>query len=464
MAVNWKELELLISEMPLEESYIQDITEHSFHSFTLSLFHREKKAYYIYTEIATPHTRFCMTDHMRKKNRTMQRFTQYLKAHVRGKKIVDVRLLPYDRAFILTLASGSGKLMMLFRLYSGPGANVIIFNEEDMILELMFRRPGRGEMQGSLLKIEERKDEGGRTYAVRPYSTPTFNEAVDKLESSEDEEEKREEYTRLLEEKRKRELEAIGERIRKTEEKINRSSGYEEVKHTADLLASCIYQLRKGMSEITLHDWERNDDITIPLSDRLSPNENLEKLYGQYRKEKNAWTTGVEEKEKLEREKKETEEKYSALLSSTAPLEKMKKALAGETGKEEKFIQGRPGLYIKSGEWLLIVGRNAVENDEILRSASRSNDIWLHTRDFAGGYVIIKAQKNRTVPLNILLDAAYLAIFFSKARKNNRADLYYTPVKYLKRIKGAKTGLVIPTQEKNLSVEMDEERVRRLLG
>ncbi len=128
------------------------------------------------------------------------------------------------------------------------------------------------------------------------------------------------------------------------------------------------------------------------------------------------------------------------------------------------MISGKPGLYIKSGDWEIIVGRNAKENDLILRSSTRGNDIWMHTRDFAGGYIIIKAKKNMTVPLEVLLDGAYLAIFFSKARKNNKADLYYTQVKYLKRIKGAKTGLIIPTQEKNLSVDMDEKRVRRLLG
>ena len=88
----------------------------------------------------------------------------------------------------------------------------------------------------------------------------------------------------------------------------------------------------------------------------------------------------------------------------------------------------------------------------------------MHTRDWAGGYIIIKAQKGKTFPLEVLLDGAYLAIFFSKARKNNRADLYYTPVKNLRRIKGAKTGLIIPTGEKNLNVELDEKRVRKLLG
>ena len=110
------------------------------------------------------------------------------------------------------------------------------------------------------------------------------------------------------------------------------------------------------------------------------------------------------------------------------------------------------------------MGRNAKENDEILRFSTRGSDIWMHTRDFAGGYVIIKAVKDKTVPLSVLLDAASLAIHYSKAKKSGKADLYYTHVKYLKRIKGAKTGLVIPTQEKNLQAELDIERVKRLLG
>ncbi|MFA7112708.1 MAG: hypothetical protein WC115_04130, partial [Sphaerochaeta sp.] len=71
--------------------------------------------------------------------------------------------------------------------------------------------------------------------------------------------------------------------------------------------------------------------------------------------------------------------------------------------------------------------------------------------------------KNKTVPLEVLLDAANLAIVFSKAKKEGKADLYYTQVKHLRRAKGGKTGLVLPTQEKNLSVTLDETRLARLL-
>ena len=64
--INWKELELLLSELPLENSYIQKVTEHSVHSFTLSMYSREEKAWLLYFEIATPDSIVCRTGHMRR--------------------------------------------------------------------------------------------------------------------------------------------------------------------------------------------------------------------------------------------------------------------------------------------------------------------------------------------------------------------------------------------------------------
>ncbi len=460
MALNWKELDLLLSEMPLKDSFIQDITEHSVHSFTLSLFNNNSKSWLMYVEIATPHSRICMTNHMRKKSQSMQRFTQYMKAHIRGKRIVDIIPLKYDRAFFLILQGHEEQYKMLFRLYSGPGANIIVLDSNNTILELLFRRPKRDEVKGKTLLVEEKTEEG-KAYSVRPFSTPTFNEYIDERESESDKEEKRDEYLSILEERKNKSIAESLEKERKLNERLKKTENYEETKKAADLFSTSLYLYKKGMDNITLHDWESDKDVTISLDKTLSATENLSKLYERYRKDKTTYTLALGEKEKCIKEREEIISAYNSLLSS--PFERIKKAVNGDKVKEEKLIPGRAGLYVKSHDWLLIVGRNAKENDQILRTSTRGSDIWLHTRDFAGGYVIIKAQKDKTVPLPVLLDAAYLAIFFSKARKNNKADLYYTYVKYLKRIKGAKLGLIIPTQEKNLTVTLDEERVRKLL-
>jgi predicted ribosome quality control (RQC) complex YloA/Tae2 family protein len=73
----------------------------------------------------------------------------------------------------------------------------------------------------------------------------------------------------------------------------------------------------------------------------------------------------------------------------------------------------------------------------------------------------VKAQ-SRNIPLDTMLDAANLAIFYSKARNSGQGDVYYTQVKYLRRTKNGKPGTVIPTSEKNLFVYLDPKRLERL--
>ena len=108
------------------------------------------------------------------------------------------------------------------------------------------------------------------------------------------------------------------------------------------------------------------------------------------------------------------------------------------------------------------MGRDANENDELLRHNVRGSDMWLHVRDFSGGYVFIKARPGKTVPLDILLDAANLAVYYSKARNNSKVDLYYTQVKHLRRAKNGPKGLVLPSNEKNLCITPDKERLAKL--
>ena len=463
-AINWKELELLLSEMPLMDSYIQKVTEHSVHAFTLHLFSKEEKAWMLYAEISTNHSRVNRTEKLRKKSKENQRFTQYLKAHIIGRRITKVRQFPFDRAFSLSLTNSDDTIEMIFRLYSGPGANVIITKEDSTILELLFRRPQRGERNGEKLIMEERESEGKRAWTIRPYEGGSFNAFIDREEEKETRDEKREEFSQILEERKNREISALKDKLGRIRERVEATKDYQEIKHSADLLSSNIYLVKKGMECVTIFDWERGEDTTISLDPALSPTENKEKLYSRYHKDKTSYSMALEEEERTKREIEETEEKYSALLSEDTPLDKIRKEVEGSNVKEERIKEGRPGVWVKSNGWDIIIGRNAKENDEILRSYTRGSDVWMHTRDFSGGYIIIKAQKDRTVPLPVLLDGGSLAIHFSKARKNGKADLYYTQVKYLRRVKGGKTGLVLPTQEKNLTVVEDEERVRRLLG
>ncbi len=462
MSLNWKELELILSELPLEGSYIQKITEHGVASFTFSMFSRTEKAWLLYIEVSSPYARICRTDHIRKKDRNMQRFTQYMNAHVVGRKVKSVRQYPFDRAVKLELVSGEDTIWMHIRLYSGPGANIIITDSDGMIMELLYRRPQRHEEKGERLIIENRSDEGPRHFTVRDYSTPLFNEHIDRTSSASAADERMDEARSRLEEKRDKEISALKERILRQEKRKEETEGADEIRRMADLLSGEIWKARKGMPSITVDDWEGNKSITISLDPALSPNENLERLYQRYRKDKRTYELAVEEIGRIRQEISDTEERYRDLLEN-ASAEKIIRAT--EKPRDRKKDEDRkPGLWLSVRGFDIIVGRNARENDEILRHYTRGSDLWLHTRDYAGGYVIVKAQKGKTVPLPVLLDAASLAIHYSKAKKSGKADLYYTEVKYLRRAKDGKTGFVLPTQERNLSVTLDERRIKELLG
>ncbi|MDR1058505.1 MAG: NFACT RNA binding domain-containing protein [Treponema sp.] len=144
-------------------------------------------------------------------------------------------------------------------------------------------------------------------------------------------------------------------------------------------------------------------------------------------------------------------------------LKKKGRAYGGvKTVKKED--EKRPGLSFRRGDWLIMVGRDAGENDALLRRHVKGNDLWLHARDFPGSYVFIKRRPGKSFPLEILLDAGSLAIFYSKGRNNGEGDLFYTPVKYLRRPREGPRGLVLPTQEKNLHIRLDEKRLRELEG
>ena len=96
-------------------------------------------------------------------------------------------------------------------------------------------------------------------------------------------------------------------------------------------------------------------------------------------------------------------------------IRRLQKELS-ELTADKPTVKEIPCLTFTSGSFTLIVGRTAKENDELLRHYAKGYDWWMHTRDYPGGYVFIKGLKGKSVPLDVLLDAANLAVVFSKAK------------------------------------------------
>ena len=140
--------------------------------------------------------------------------------------------------------------------------------------------------------------------------------------------------------------------------------------------------------------------------------------------------------------------------------------LAGENTENKKNCStnhaGRK--FLLSGDFTAYVSRSSRDADVMLKTVARGNDYWFHIRDNAGSHVVVKNKGNIELPDKTRLEAAMLALHFSKSRNETEGDIYFTRVKYLHKPNTNTPGLVFPTQEKNIKIKKQAEVIQKLLN
>lgn len=469
MSLNWKEISLIVEELPLAGSRIQKIYQLNYHTLIFELYHREAHFWQLYVEIGTARSRIHRISGKKYVNKEMrkgktQRFNQYLRSHIEGGIIESCVQKGQDRLLIMNIRRQMTTYVLIIRLYSGSKANVIVCDEKFIIQDLMYRRPNQHEIsKEQLILPPDRKP--SKEFPPRENTThSTYNEFIESTYLTEHYDEKD-----LLIQKIHSRYEQQLSRLLKEKEKIDRErssfSDGSEYKKAADLLSSNIHLISKGAASIRLTSFE-GDEIELDLQRKLSPGENIQLYYQKYHKHKarrEYLETSADEVNRKILALKETEKDDEELFELS--LGELRKLANGDEKKEssmKRMYAHAPGLHFFNGRFDILVGRNVNENDELLRRFTKGNDYWMHTRDYPGGYVFIKAVRNKSIDLETILDAGNLALLFSKAKNLAKADTYFTQVKYLKRVKGGKKGTVLPSNEKNYTIERDEKRIARL--
>jgi predicted ribosome quality control (RQC) complex YloA/Tae2 family protein len=120
--------------------------------------------------------------------------------------------------------------------------------------------------------------------------------------------------------------------------------------------------------------------------------------------------------------------------------------------------------FVSAEGYTILVGRNNEQNDQLTMRFANGNDLWLHVGGGRpGSHVVVRLPKEKTASLETLLDAATLAVHFSKARGERRIEVVYTHKKHVKKPKGLPAGAVVPSQTRAVTVQLDEARLKRLL-
>ncbi len=469
MSLNWKEINLILEELPLINSHIQKIGQPDYSTIVFEHYNRSGR-FTLLISLAQNQTRLHRVTKKPQNSISLQRFAQFLRSRIRGGRVLDAKQLGSERIVRFVVRRG-GEITRLYCRLWGGAANIIATTEEGRILDAFYRRPKRGEVSGGIYQPEKDFDltpssEKEAQYQARDFpGEGSFNEKVESFYSAQEEEEILQFQKARATDYLKREQNRILASLKKLEKREENCNNAERLKEMADLIASNIHTLERGDRWLTTVDFfHDNEEITIELDPHLNPAENAESYYNKYEKAKSGIKAIGKEMQLLKEELQSLKDKEKEISATEDTdylalfLEKTRKSKQGKTGKSLKS----PGHTYRSGDYTLLVGRSSRDNDALLRKYVHGNDYWVHARDYPGAYVFIKNQPGKSVPLETLLDAGNLAIFFSKARGSGGGECFYTQVKYLRRAKHGKTGLVIPTQEKNLSITLEEDRLNRM--
>ena len=243
----------------------------------------------------------------------------------------------------------------------------------------------------------------------------------------------------------------------------------EDYKLKGQLLISNIYMFKNSVPEVvTLQNFysENLEDISIELDPNISIEKNSEKYFELYKKNKRTIENLYEQ---IDITKKDIS--YFETLSfqienaGKTDLLEIKEELINsgylKKDKNKKSTKKKNNyLIIKYNGIDIYVGKNNIQNDTITNKLARRDYLWFHAKDIPGSHVVIFDNNPDEETKRV---ASMLAGYFSKFKNENYVSVDSTLIKNVKKISGAKPGMVTYTDQKTVKQKIDKIFINELL-
>lgn len=234
-------------------------------------------------------------------------------------------------------------------------------------------------------------------------------------------------------------------------------------KRRGDLITANIWRMKPGMASVVVEDFYEPDSpaVTIPLDSRKGPSQNAAAYYKQYGKKKTAreHLTALIEENRVEAEYLASVAVELDRAQTQADLDVIRQELvrAGyvrqDKGKGKRRERPAQPLRFTTGAGLeVLVGRSNLQNDELTFKLARRTDLWLHAQKLHGAHVILRCEGGQPDERSVY-EAACLAAFYSEGGQAGRVAVDVTQVRYVKKQKGARPGMVLYTDQRTVMAE-----------
>jgi hypothetical protein len=206
------------------------------------------------------------------------------------------------------------------------------------------------------------------------------------------------------------------------------------------LLQAWLHRLDKNvrLAVLRLED-EQGGEVEVRLDPGLTVRENMERFFARAAKGERGIGIVASRVQALERELEAARQGVTPATPQSNPKETGPAPLT----LPAKYRKIKVQAYRSTDGFLIVRGRSAQANHQLLTQAASPFDFWLHAQDGPGAHVIVKRDfPAQEVPERTLLEAASLAALASHLKLSDRGDVLLCLVKDVRPIKGAALGMV----------------------
>ena len=248
-------------------------------------------------------------------------------------------------------------------------------------------------------------------------------------------------------------IERTSRKLNNQQEDLRKCADREELRIKAELITAVQFKLEKGLSIYEVENYYDNNNIVkISVDPALTPSQNSQKLYKEYRKACTAENMLIRLIEEGEQDLEYLKSVKDLLERSTLEREfsEIKDELVSQgfikpkkSGKKQMKKQALPPLEFKTSQGLtVLVGRNNIQNDKLTFKVGRKGDMWLHAQKCPGSHVLLLSEGGE-IPDDAIVEAAEIAAYYSSAKDGTIVTVDYTDVKNIKKPNGGKPGFVV---------------------
>ena len=229
-----------------------------------------------------------------------------------------------------------------------------------------------------------------------------------------------------------------------------------------ELINTYGYNVEEGARKLDALNYYTNEMVSIPLDPTKTPQENAQRYFAKYNKQKRTF-------EALSELSKETLEDINYLESVQTALDialteedlaQIREELAGAGYIRRRFtkkkirIKNEPLHYISSDGYHIYVGKNNLQNEELTFHFASGNDWWFHAKQAPGSHVIVKSNGDE-LPDRTFEEAGRLAAYYSSMRGSDKVEIDYVQKKHVKKPNGARPGFVVYYTNYSLVIDSD---------